>query len=112
MEQQTIINILWSISLFLGGCIGILLNFLSNKNDTISELRKKNKNTFMKLNNYILNPNNISFIRYDDNNDVARIYFTNHDDWIEVDIDPHHNTKADFINSLNNATDFVIDEFK
>lgn len=65
----------------------------------------KQKKKFMQINDYILNPDNISFIRYDNNNDVARIYFANHNDFIEVDINNPYE-KSDFIQSLNECEDF------
>ena len=112
MNDTKLIEILWICVTFLSVCLGIAISCLREKNKTVSKL--KNKKRFIQTrgnaptNSYIINTENISFIHYDDKNDVARVYYYNdRDNWIEVDIRKPF-TKADFVNALNNGIDLVV----
>lgn len=112
MNDAKLIEILWICVTFLSVSLGIAIFCLREKNNTVAKLKNKKKfiqtkgNTSSK--SYLVNVDNISYIYYDDKNDVARIYFDNHDHWIEVDISKPL-TKEDFIYSLNHTNDFLVE---
>ena len=113
MSDTKLIEILWICVTFLSVCLGIAISCLREKNKTVSKLKNKKKVIQTRgnasTNSYIINAENISFIHYDDKNDVARVYFGRHDHWIEVDIRKPF-TKVDFINALNNGNDLIVEE--